>query len=194
MASKSFEEALAASEQHCTLGQDIGGQGGPWDELVCWYWGLWNEMDTGVFQEGPEPMSEPEISPSSSDQSVENIVSNSQGHVQLDLFRGGSVELTEDLIMGFSSSLTEMGTFSQDDLFGLPPKSFRDELVSLFFKHVHPLCPVFDEVEFHTAYYGKGADLAFLQNISLVEFQAMIFAGSLVKTLLHYTFSVACCG
>jgi hypothetical protein len=79
-------------------------------------------------------------------------------------------------------------------MFGLPPKAFRDELVTLFFKHVHPLCPVFDEVEFHAAYYRKGADLAFLQSISLVEFQALLFAGSLVLPplpLIRYLCSAA---
>ena len=88
--------------------------------------------------------------------------------------------MTEDLIMSFGAGISDLDPFSQDDIFGLPPKALRDELVTLFFKHVHPLCPVFDEVEFHAAYYRKGADLAFLQNISLVEFQALIFAGALV--------------
>ena len=180
MASKSFEEALAASEERRTDGQDIGDQGGPWDELVCWYWGLWNEMESGVLQESPVPPSEENISPSSSDQNLDNVVPATQGDVELDVLRGVSVGLTEDLIMSFGAGIGDLDAFSQEDIFGLPPKAFRDELVTLFFKHVHPLCPVFDEVEFHAAYYQKGADLAFLRNITLVEFQALLFAGSLV--------------
>jgi hypothetical protein len=193
MASKSFEEALAASEAGCTFGEDIGGHGGPWDELVCWYWGMWNEMETGLLHESPAPPSEENISPSS-DQSAENDTSVAQHNDEVDVMRGGSVELTDDLIMSFGAGICDLDAFSQDDMFGLPPKAFRDELVTLFFKHVHPLCPVFDEVEFHAAYYRKGADLAFLQSISLVEFQALLFAGSLVLPplpLIRYLCSAA---
>lgn len=184
MASKSFEEALAASEKRCTRGEDIGGQGGPWDELVCWYWGLWNEIESNVFQESPGLPAEQGTSPSSN-QSTENVVPVTQKNDELDVLGSGSEAFSEDAILSLVASVhNTLDSFSQDDLFGLPPKAFRDELVVLFFKHVHPLCPVFDEVEFHTAYFRKGTDLAFLQSISLVEFQALIFAGSLVILLL----------
>lgn len=193
MASKSFEEALAASEAGCTFGEDIGGYGGPWDELACWYWGIWNEMETGVFQESAVPSAEENISPNS-DQSADNVTSAAQSNVEVDVMRGGSGELMDDLIRSFGAGICDLDAFSPNNMFGLPPKSFRDELVTLFFKHVHPLCPVFDEVEFHAAYYRKGADLAFLQSISLVEFQALLFAGSLVLLLLqliHEMYSAA---
>ncbi|RFU35027.1 hypothetical protein B7463_g1274, partial [Scytalidium lignicola] len=45
----------------------------------------------------------------------------------------------------------------------IPPKSLRDELVLLYFKHVHPLCPIFDEVGFHTCYYCSDEDDSFLE-------------------------------
>jgi hypothetical protein len=186
MPSKSFAEALAASQsqERCARGQDIGGEGGPWDELVGWYWGMWNEIESGTFQESPTPVPEQNTSPRS-DPSTEDVVSAAPAKAELDLQRGVSVELTE--VMSVAAGVGDMDAFSQDDIFGLPPKPFRDEVVTLFFKHVHPLCPVFDEVAFHAAYYRKGADLAFLQSISLVEFQAMIFAGSLVMLLCPKT-------
>lgn len=187
MASKSFEEALVASETRCTYGQDIGGEGGPWDELASGYWGLWHEMENCVFQESSIPSPGEDTTPNS-DQSAENvypIVQNPQDKTDLDILKGVSVELTEDLIMSLGNGIGDLPVFSQEDLLGLPPKAFRDELVTLFFKHVHPLCPVFDEVEFHAAYYRKGADLAFLQSSSLVEFQALLFAGSLVFYFIY---------
>lgn len=66
----------------------------------------------------------------------------------------------------------------------LPEKAFRDQLVHLYFVHVHTLCPVFDEHEFCEA-YGASEDGLFVlhrQVITLLEFQAILFAGSLVST------------
>jgi hypothetical protein len=65
----------------------------------------------------------------------------------------------------------------------IPPRPLRDELVYLYFKHVHPLCPIFDEFEFHAKYYLEGEELSFLQCVSLLEFQAMMFCASLVGFL-----------
>jgi hypothetical protein len=67
----------------------------------------------------------------------------------------------------------------------LPSKSLRDELVCLYFQHVHPVCPIFDEVEFHSTYYLNNDDMSFLQCISLLEFQAMMFVASLVREVLR---------
>ena len=71
----------------------------------------------------------------------------------------------------------------------IPPNPLRDELVGLYFRHVHPLCPIFEEAEFYEKYYLEGDDLAFLQCVSLLEFQSMMFAASLVR--YHPTFRVA---
>jgi hypothetical protein len=62
----------------------------------------------------------------------------------------------------------------------IPSKPLRDTLVCLYFKHVHPLCPIFDEVDFYASYYQDDDDMAFLKAISILEFQAMMFAASLV--------------
>lgn len=66
---------------------------------------------------------------------------------------------------------------------GLPSKPLRDTLICLYFKHVHPLCPIFDEVEFYTSYYLDDDDTGFLKSVSLLELQAMMFAASLVRTV-----------
>jgi len=84
MPSKSFEEALAASQsrERCARGQDIGGEGGPWDELVGWYWGMWNEIESGTFQESPRPVPEQNISPRS-DPTTEDVVSAAPANAEL---------------------------------------------------------------------------------------------------------------
>jgi hypothetical protein len=70
-------------------------------------------------------------------------------------------------------------TVSEDRI---PSRPLRDVLVDLYFKHVHPLCPIFDEVEIY-AKYDLGADnLSFLQSVSLLEFQSMMFVASLVSS------------
>ncbi|RFU32975.1 hypothetical protein B7463_g3359, partial [Scytalidium lignicola] len=61
----------------------------------------------------------------------------------------------------------------------IPPKPLRDDLVVLFFKYVHPVCPIFDEVQLHDCYYCNGDDASFLKIVSPLEFQAMMFAASL---------------
>lgn len=66
----------------------------------------------------------------------------------------------------------------------IPPKPLRDTLISLYFKHVHSLCPIFDEVDFYTCYYPDNDDMAFSNVVSLLEFQAMMFAASLVRVIL----------
>lgn len=65
----------------------------------------------------------------------------------------------------------------------LPEKPFRDQLVHLYFVHVHPLCPVFDEHEFCKAYDATEDGLFALQVVTLLEFQSILFAGSLVSRI-----------
>lgn len=65
----------------------------------------------------------------------------------------------------------------------LPEKPFRDQLVHLYFVHVHPITPVIDEHEFCEAYDASEDGLAVLQHaVTLLEFQAMLFAGALVSS------------
>lgn len=175
MASQSFEEALAAAERFAE-GEDSGKRG-PWDELASWYWGLWDELGSSIVLEGqygggPQP----------------NTMHNTEQNTDQSNDRSGSASTDsvmtcgptqEQLMLDIRPGINEMEDLNQDNPFDLPPKSFRDELVILYFKHVHPLCPVFDEVEFHNAYYRKG-DMSFLKSITLVEFQALLFAGAMV--------------
>lgn len=167
MASKSFEEALAAAERFAE-GEDAGKRG-PWDELASWYWGLWDELGSGISQEGqnggePQP----------------NMMHNAKQTPKDSMSQGMAYDSgQEHQILNIWPGTSEAEDLGQDNSFDLPPKSFRDELIILYFKHVHPLCPVFDEVEFHNTYYHRG-DLACLQSITLVEFQAMMFAGAMV--------------
>lgn len=181
MASKSFEEALAAAERFVE-GEDVR-QRGPWDELASWYWGLWEELSDG-FVPGSQGGSGPQFNTmNNADHNID------QGSDRSSFASGDSVSQNmtygsaqEQLILDTWPGTADMESLSQDNPFDIPSKPFRDELVMLFFKHVHPLCPVFDEVEFHDAYYRRG-DMAFLNSITMAEFQAMIFAGAMVISL-----------
>lgn len=67
----------------------------------------------------------------------------------------------------------------------LPEKPFRDQLVHLYFVHVHPITPVIDEHEFCQAYNASKDGLSVLQHaVTLLEFQAMLFAGALVSSII----------
>ncbi|OBT92900.1 hypothetical protein VE01_08940 [Pseudogymnoascus verrucosus] len=173
MASKSFEEALAAAERFAE-GENAGKRG-PWDELASWYWGLWDELGSTISPDGQyghgtqhNTMYNTEHNIDSGSSATTESISQGMGY--------GSGQ--EQLVMESRPGIDEMEGLSQDNPFDLPPKSFRDELVILYFKHVHPLCPVFDEVEFHNAYYRRG-DMGFLKSITLVEFKALLFAGAM---------------
>jgi hypothetical protein len=181
MASKSFAEALESSSERCRRGQDVGGDGGPWDELASYYWGLWNELEADVLPETPDRSTQPTINPNA-DQRIDNAISEIRDQVHLHAPQGIPYA-DEKPILGLESGLIDLPEIDlPDEIFDIPPKTFRDELVCLYFKHIHPLCPVFDEVEFHTTYYAEGGDLAFLQSFSLVEFRALLFAGALVSS------------
>jgi hypothetical protein len=67
----------------------------------------------------------------------------------------------------------------------LPPKMLRDELVLLYFRHIHPLCPFIDEYKFSEIYYTAESDEELLQNVDLCLFQAMMFAAFTVSLFLH---------
>jgi hypothetical protein len=138
----SLNEALILSAPKATRGRRI--DAGPWDELACWYWNLYDEIDDNLYK------------PVLDDRATKSCARE--------------------------YSIAERSS-GQNKLPEIPPKPFRDELVCLYFKHIHPLCPIFDEVEFHSIYYEDEDDLAFLQCISLLEFQAMMFAASLVRFL-----------
>lgn len=57
----------------------------------------------------------------------------------------------------------------------LLPSPFRDNLVQLYFHHVHPLCPVVDQHHFDQLYRSTKIS-AFLQQFSTALYQAMMFA------------------
>ena len=63
----------------------------------------------------------------------------------------------------------------------LPPRPLRDELVALYFRHIHPLCPVVDEYEFTELYYSNLNEKEPIKRADLPLFQAMMFAASLVR-------------
>ncbi|KFY09083.1 hypothetical protein V492_05642 [Pseudogymnoascus sp. VKM F-4246] len=181
MASKTFEEALAAAERFAD-GADPGKRG-PWDELASWYWGLWDELGSGILSDRQHSHGPQHSTMHSSDQSTGHSSSSPEEAASQTMAYGSA---QEQLILGVWPGIDEMEELSQDNPFNLPPKAFRDELVILYFKHVHPLCPVFDEVEFHNAYYHRG-DMSFLKSITLVEFQALIFAGA-----MHLNYEQVC--
>lgn len=79
-----------------------------------------------------------------------------------------------------NESVVNNSLIPEDRALNIPEKAFRDQLVVLYFNHVHPLCPIFDEHEFYTVYSESEDGLSSLQCITLLEFQAILFAGSLV--------------
>jgi hypothetical protein len=66
----------------------------------------------------------------------------------------------------------------------LPPKMLRDELVLLYFRHIHLLCPFIDEYKFSEIYYMSETDDELLEHVDLCLFQAMMFAAFTVN-LFH---------
>jgi hypothetical protein len=65
----------------------------------------------------------------------------------------------------------------------LPPKVLRDELVLLYFRHIHLLCPFIDEYKFSELYYMAETDEELLEHVDLCLFQAMMFAAFTVSLL-----------
>ncbi|KIX06613.1 uncharacterized protein Z518_04589 [Rhinocladiella mackenziei CBS 650.93] len=55
------------------------------------------------------------------------------------------------------------------------PKDVRDDLVVLYFRNVHPLCPVIDEYEFASWYSNCTSDEELFGHCEIVLFQAMMF-------------------
>lgn len=176
MASKSFEEALAAAERFA--GGENAGKRGPWDELASWYWGLWDELGSTISPDGQDGHGMQQYTMYNTEKNIDSGSSATTESMSQGMGYGSG---QEQPIMDIWPGIDETEGLNQDNPFGLPPKFFRDELVILYFKHVHPLCPVFDEVEFHNAYYRR-SDMAFLKSITLVEFQAMLFAGAMVSS------------
>ena len=66
----------------------------------------------------------------------------------------------------------------------LPPKMLRDELVLLYFRHIHLLCPFIDEYKFSEIYYMAETEEELLEHVDLCLFQAMMFAAFTVN-LFH---------
>ncbi|KAH6955726.1 hypothetical protein BKA56DRAFT_503382 [Ilyonectria sp. MPI-CAGE-AT-0026] len=60
----------------------------------------------------------------------------------------------------------------------LPKKPILDEFVREYFVHVHPLVPFLDEAHFWSVYNHRDGDIPSDERISLVLFQAMLFASS----------------
>lgn len=62
----------------------------------------------------------------------------------------------------------------------VPSGHVLDEFVRDFFLYVHPCLPILHEASFWSAYTGKKDDLSSKSGISLVLFQAMLFAAARV--------------
>ncbi|KAI9811866.1 MAG: hypothetical protein M1827_005217 [Pycnora praestabilis] len=70
-----------------------------------------------------------------------------------------------------------------------PAKPLRDELVRLYFKDVHPFCPVVDEFDFYQTYeqYDVEGESVFFSRFKLIVFQAMLFCSSTMQAQLFRT-------
>jgi hypothetical protein len=62
----------------------------------------------------------------------------------------------------------------------LPPRPLLDEFITAYFQYVHPLLPLLDEEEFFASYSDE-ADKECANPISLFVFQAILFAGGVVR-------------
>jgi hypothetical protein len=71
--------------------------------------------------------------------------------------------------------LDPWSTVSTRQAHALPPKELRDDLIVIYFKHVHPLCPVVDEVDFAQRCASRTDD-EWAEHPQLLLLQAMLFA------------------
>lgn len=90
-----------------------------------------------------------------------------------------------------STDLFEYGSKGQSsvwDKMDVPQleASIRDELVTVFFQNVHPLCPIIDEQNFYHHYFAFGVD-NFMDKFPSILFNSMMFAALAVSLLsLNY--------
>jgi hypothetical protein len=63
-----------------------------------------------------------------------------------------------------------------------PTREVRDEIVALYFCHVHAIFPIIDEYSFRAAYYEFKKEEELLKHIDLMLLQAVIFAGFAVSS------------
>jgi hypothetical protein len=79
------------------------------------------------------------------------------------------------------NSLVETSTEELDAAHKLPPIGLRNRLVRLYFRHVHPLCPIVDEFAFAESYSNTNDGEELGDNINLLLFQSMMFAAAAVS-------------
>jgi hypothetical protein len=70
--------------------------------------------------------------------------------------------------------------------FRVPTRAVLDEIVQQYFLHVHPLLPLFNEGDFWDIYCQQPSGSVPQQHISLLVFQALIFATCNVSLLALY--------
>jgi len=80
-----------------------------------------------------------------------------------------------------TSSVSELPSIEEAHI--LLPKTLRDELILLYFRHIHPLCPFIDEYRFSEDYYSADSDEELLEKIDVCLFQAMMFTAFTVSIL-----------
>lgn len=109
--------------------------------------------------------------------------------------------LSQDLTLGGSVTFSYYGFLKVKDLTTLLPEDVRyletkgclhvpsgahlDQFVGHYFLHVHPCMPILDEGEFWDMYSSKRDDKKKPVGISLLVFQAMLFAASTVGIFLR---------
>lgn len=72
-------------------------------------------------------------------------------------------------------AIHDMNFMESQGCLQVPERSNLDELMQLYFHHVHPMLPVLDEKDFWNMYHPPDPELPCPQ-ISLVLFQAMLYA------------------
>lgn len=79
------------------------------------------------------------------------------------------------------NSFPKISTEELDAAYKLPPRGLRNRLVRLYFRHVHPLCPIVDEFAFAESYSNTNDGEELGDNINLLLFQSMMFAAAAVS-------------
>lgn len=68
-----------------------------------------------------------------------------------------------------------------------PIRYISNELVTLYFQHVHPFCPVVDEFNFMNLYKTFREEDGVLRYVELILFQAMMFTAFAVSRIAMIT-------
>ncbi|RKL16062.1 hypothetical protein BFJ68_g5313 [Fusarium oxysporum] len=83
----------------------------------------------------------------------------------------------------------DVGFLELNRCFHLPVRTVQEEFINQYFLYLHPYYPLVDEKEFWDMYMGRESGDGKGRPMSLLVFQAMLFAASAAALLLTFQFS-----